>query len=377
MSAGNPEPSDLDRLLAHAARADGAARARLATAVTDLFLPDHGRLSEAQRVDMTALLAKLVATIEDELRQRLIAALADHAIPAALAGLGAARVAIAAPLLDRAGLLREPELVTTLLRRSDEHRLVAALRLWSTRASEHEPDAEPALLDTLLGHDDASVAAAAMALLVAESRRFDRFQDPVMARTELGADVHRRLVWRVAAALREHLVRRERIDEARVDAAMVACAREALTAHDAIDTLEARATALALRLDRIGQLSDRMIAQSAAEGRIALAVAGIAIRAEIDFASTWDAVTDADGGRLVILLRAIGMQRGGAVRLLLLLSEAQGTGDDTLLERQVDALDALDGARARDAVRPWRLDPDYRRAQSELAGALETRELAA
>jgi hypothetical protein len=45
-----------------------------------------------------------------------------------------------------------------------------------------------------------------MAVLVARSRRLDRFQEPVLARTELPAELQHRLVWTIAAARRAYLV---------------------------------------------------------------------------------------------------------------------------------------------------------------------------
>ena len=65
--SGRETKSDAARLLL------AAARERFAVAATDLLLPDQARLTEWQRLTAAALLARLVRSIEDELRARLAA----------------------------------------------------------------------------------------------------------------------------------------------------------------------------------------------------------------------------------------------------------------------------------------------------------------
>ena len=67
-----------------------------------------------------------------------------------------------------------------------------------------------------------------MALVIARSRRFDRFEEPVLAEAELPAELHHRLVWLVAAALRHYLVQQHGL--AGVDAAIEAAAAAVLAA---------------------------------------------------------------------------------------------------------------------------------------------------
>src|SRR6476620_2372879 len=87
-----------DRLLADAARAADSARARLATALVDLFLPGDTRLTDQQRITMERILRGLVMAVEDEFRGRLIDAMGDAATPELAAALITARVELAAPI---------------------------------------------------------------------------------------------------------------------------------------------------------------------------------------------------------------------------------------------------------------------------------------
>jgi uncharacterized protein (DUF2336 family) len=350
-----------DRLLADAARAADGARARLATALVDLFLPGDTRLTDQQRITMARILGGLVTAVEDEFRRRLIDAMGDAAPPELAAALVTARVELAAPILERARVLRDGELVTVLLRRADEHRLTTGLR-----RSGDGHDEGLALIDRLLAHKDAGIAAGAMALLIAESRRHDRFGEPVLARTDLPAELQHRMVWWVAAALRDYLIERHGIDPLAADRPLVTVATAMLAAYDEGDTLEGRAFDLACRLRSADELDDMMLVEAANEGRLALLAAALALRAGIDGASAWEMLVDMGGSRLAVLLRAIDCSREMAGAIMLRLTIADNRSEAELADN-LDAFDLLPTEEAREALRPWRLDGDYRRAIAALA----------
>ena len=83
-----------------AARLAASARDRLAFALADLGLPDGYRLSEWQRATVSALLERLVASVEAELRGALAASFADD--EGLHASLASDSVRIAMPILDSA-----------------------------------------------------------------------------------------------------------------------------------------------------------------------------------------------------------------------------------------------------------------------------------
>lgn len=349
-----------DRLLADAARAAEGARERRATALVDLFLPGASRLSDRQRITMARLLRGLVTAIEDEFRSRLIAALGEGAPEELIAALGTARIEIAAPILDRARLLHDEDLVALLLRRTDAHRLTEGLKRTSDQGDGSQ------LIDRLIAHDEPAIAAAAMALLIAESRRFDRFGDPLIARTDLPAELQHRLVWLIAAAMRDYMVERHALEAGAVDRPLVATATAMLAGYDEGETLEGRAFGLAVLLQRAGALDDALLAEACGEARLPLFTAALGLRAGVDGTAAWDMVADPSGSRLALLLRAIEVPRPIATGVLLRFAEADGRSEEELVD-QLDAFDALDPQLARDALRPWRLDHDYRQAIAALA----------
>ncbi len=326
-----------------------AARERFAVAATDLLLPDAARLTEWQRLTAAALLVRLIACIEDDLRARLATRFADE--EGVAAALTSAHVPIAAPILERAGVLHDGELGGALVRRVEEH------RFWTL----HRPAGRDDLLFMLARDADEEVAGEAMALLIARSRRFDRFEEPVLTETELPADLQHRLVWLVAAALRHYLVQHHRLPG--VDSAIEAATAELLARHDEGETLEGSAARLVRRLDSAGRLDGDLLAQTIESGLLPLFLAGLAMRCGLDPAAAWEVLADPQGRGPALLARAAGLDRREAARILLALN-AQGPvfsgaeGDAT--ETQLDLYDTLDQASADEVLRMWRANPAYR-----------------
>lgn len=339
------ESNDDARLL-HA-----AVRERLAAAAADIRLPPELRLSEWQRTTVSAIIAKLVRAVEDELRTTLAdtpAALGNDALHAALTS---AHVSIAAPILDRSGAHADIPLVAALIRRAEEHRRAR------TRGT-----AETALLLELVRDKDEVVSEQAMAMLIAHSRRFDRFSEPVAARTELPAELEHRLVWRVAAALRLYMVEHHKVAPAAADEAVVDSATRLLSAYDEGDSLEARAMRLARRLDEMGRLDDELLERTISEGSLPLFLAAIAVRASIANFSAWEIVSDPRRRGPALLLRAAEVERQYAASILLNLGDSEEE-----VAAQIDLFEVTPASTARETVRLWQVDPGYREALTEIA----------
>lgn len=351
----NPEdgdPAGADRLLADAAHAAHDASARLAAALIDLFLHDAHRPTDRQRATMTRMLGALIAGIEGALRMSLIEALGDLAPPA----LAVPRIVIAVPILERARTLRDGDLVALLLARSEEHRIVDALK----RIAEADPDPPAALSSEAIGD-----AALDQALLRAENRRIDRFGEPTLGQGDLSAELLHRLVWRIAAALRHYLLEVGRIDDVLVDDALIASVTGILTRHDEGETVEARA----MQLARAIPLDDERLRAALDASRFSLFVAMLAVRAGVDHGAAFAMATDPAIGRLTVLLRATGVERDTAAAILFEMAAINGLSEDALGDR-VDDFSALGVDEARAAIRLWRLDRGYRSSIAELAAGM-------
>lgn len=333
-----------------------AARERFAVAATDLLLPEQARLSEWQRLTAAALLTRLVRTIEDEMRVRLAERFAEE--EALHAALSSAHVPIALPILERASVLRDAELGTVLVRRVEEH------RFWKAHSAR---DGEELLFE-LVRDEDETIAALAMELVIARSRRFDRFQEPVLGRIELPAELQHRLVWMIAAALRHYMVEQHRLGS--VDAAIDEAARALVAGYDEGEGLDARAMRLARRLHRGGRLDGALLARVLSEGVLPFFIAGIAVLAGLDYPAAWEVLADPRGRGPALLLRAGGIDRADAAAILLTLNShgrlfSGAEGDAT--ESQLELFERIDEAAAHEVLRLWQADPAYRASVARIS----------
>lgn len=335
-----------DRLLADAAEVARHADARLSAAMNDLFLPDFIRPTDRQRAGMANMLDVLVTEIEHDLRRALIERLGEDAPPV----LGVARIPIVRPIFDRASVLRDRELVALLLARVEEHRISRSIR----RIAEIDP--EP-MRPVALG-----VAPEIEAMIqLAESRRTDSHGEPRLAARDLPADLLHRMLWWAAAALRDYLGRTSGLDPALRDEALADSVSARLAAHDEGQTLETAAMRVAITIDP----ADPLLFDLFRSGRFGLFVALLAVRARLDYATTFMLAADPDIGALAVLLRAIDARTQVAAPIILQMA-AVNTLDEIRLEERVNDYLDLELAAAQAAIRPWRLDRAFRHAIADI-----------
>jgi hypothetical protein len=342
-------------LLARAAAAELRAHKSLMIAVDDFFLPEEARLDEHSRAAMAALLRGLVETVEGEIREhalRLLTARGESALVAALIEPGTSVLA----RLWRSGLLRDGELMGELIARVRQEMLGAALPM----TAPDDPE-RPSLINRFVQHPDRVVAASAMAVLIAESRRRGS-PDVGQFQTELPAELHHKLVWWTAAALRE---RAEGGGDA-LDRALCDAAQRSLAAYDEGDRLEAAAMRFAVAIDAQPRELPAMLVEALGDRRIVLFIALLAHALGISYALARDLVLDPAADRLWLALRALEIRREGVAQIGYALSEADPRRD---LEKFADALDmiaAITPVEARAALAPLKLDSAYRAARIAL-----------
>ncbi|MEO7169005.1 MAG: DUF2336 domain-containing protein [Sphingomonas sp.] len=343
------------RLLARAAAADLCADERLAVAIDDLFLPAESRLDERSRSALGGTLAGLVSAVENAVRQhaaRLLAARGEPVLAEALATGGP----LVQDRLVSAGQLRDVELMRELVGRARQDVLAGALPV----SAPEDPD-RASLLARLIQNPDGVVAGAAMALLAAESRRHG---DPeaMTTRTDLPAELHHRLTWLTAAALREHFTDGAGDSLAVLDRALIDAALRSVSSHDEGDRLEAVAMRLAAALDARADELAPLLVETLADRRLSLFVALIAHALGLDYADAREIVLDPAADRLWLVLRALELDRESIARIGLALSEADPRRDLDSFAEGLDGIAATPSATARAALMPLLLHPDYRAA---------------
>ena len=335
-----------DRLIAEAVQLARHADVRLTAAINDLFLPNFVRPTDSQRASMANMLDRLVTEIDHELRAGLIARLTETAPPV----LGVARIAILRPIFDRAGVLRDRELVALLLMRAEEHRICQAAR----RVADIDPGPAPQLDLDIAPEQEA-------ALQIAENRRAGSYGEANLTIRDLPAELLHKLYWWGAAALRDYLDSSTALPAPARDDALAAVVSAKLATHDEGQTLEAAAMRVALSLDG----SDEQLFELFRAGRFSLFVALLAVRARIDFAPAFMMAADPGIAALAVLLRAIDVSTQVAAPILLQMAAINRLSEAKLEERMNDFLD-LELTAAQEAVRGWKLEPSFRNAIADI-----------
>lgn len=344
-------------LLARAAAADFAAHRALGAAIDDFLVPDDGRLDERTRAALAQLLRALIDTIEGEIRghgARLLRTQGEVELADALAN-GAS----VAGLLRDSGLLRDRELMGELIARVRLDLLASGMQV----QAQDDPE-RPSLLSRLALHPDRLLAHNAAAVLVAESRRRGVPDAGPLAQTDLPAEQHHKLVWRVAAALRAGILE----PTAALDRALADAAQRSLAAHDEGERVEAAALRLAVALDAQPDELPELMTESLGDRRVALFVALLAHALHLDFDAAREMTFDASSGRLWIALRALDFDRAAVARLGVALSEADPRRNVEAFAELLDSIMAIEPAQAQQALAPLHLPHHYRAAIFTLEG---------
>ena len=338
-----PSRSNSDAIAGAAACVD----ARLEATIADLFLPDAARLDDRVRLAVRAVLRRLVAGIEGDLRRHAARLLAARGLADAAEAMLADEPVL--PSLTEAGLLRDPELIAEVIARTHVDLIAQALPI---AAGE---DNRPSLLVRLTDLPDSVVAAAARALLAADARRGT-------GEGILPAELQHRLVWWIAAAIRSAAP-----PQPASDRALVESARRCLAAHDEGERAEAIAERLVAALDPLPGELPALLVEALGDRRPTLAIALLARALAIDGDVARTLVVEPDGERLWTALRGAGLSRDEIARVALSLAEADPRRDIEALADRLDELAAMPVAAARDAIAPLTMPRDLRDAVRALA----------
>lgn len=357
------EPSETVAFPPGIAAADWRAHSRLRVAIDDLFLPEDARLDDRLRAALSASLAEACRAIEGAVRQH-----AARLLMARDAGALARRLATTdGGVMERlagAGVLRDAELMGELFGRV-RHELIAA-RL--PAQAPDEPD-RPSLLPQLAGQADHVVASAAIALMAAEGRRRGASGEYRVG-NDLPAELHHRLVWWVAAALRERFAGAAGEQLEALDRSLAEAALRSIAAHDEADGMEATAARLAAAIDPRADELPVLLTAALADRRLALFVALIARALRIDHGEARELVLDPVADRLWLVLRALDVDRTSIARIGLALSDADPARDVERFADDLDAIASVGVVEARRQLAPLLLHRDYRAAMLALAGSV-------
>lgn len=338
--------------------------------ISDLFLSAEGRLSDRERALMSEILSALLREMEMQLRRDLaqrLASLANapHDLIVALAN---DEIEVARPLLMQSRVLRDGDLVEIVKRRSEEHLLAIAMRSpLSEEVSQALVDeGDENVIEQLLKNPDAALSRRALEYLVAEAQRVGRFQEPLLHRAELPAELAHRLFWWVSAALREHILARYDLDEAVLDDYLEDTTRVALE-QDGQPTADRQAELMVDRLAAVDELNETFLVRALRGGRVPAFVAAFARLTRLSIATVRQILFDPGGEPLAVACRAIGIERANFVSLFLLSRQGQTrVAKPDRIQHILEFYDRLPQKRARVALRYWRAEGEYMKAVATL-----------
>lgn len=362
---------DHEELLALARSRSDASRAELVAVMGDLFHARNEVLNAQERALMLDILEKLLAEVAREVRHRLALKLAGASgVPRELAVLLANdEIDIATPILMRSSALEDIDLIEIIRNRSRQHILAVAMRRdLSTQVSDALVETgDKDVIRTLLENQNADISRATLAYLVEQSKAVDEFQEPLVRRADLPADLARRMFYWVGAAIRQALVERFDIDIEALDDRLEPLIREEAANAGAQTTDDDAADVLSRALGAARQLTPRLLLQTLRRGEIPLFEAMFAEMSGLRLRLVARIAYEPGGQGLAVAARGIGLNREEFATIFLLTRRAraaQATNGAPAfapaeLGRALEFFDRLSHAAAETVLNRWRRDPDY------------------
>jgi len=341
-------------------------RQALATSLVDLLTELETDLNEREAALMGDILCRLVRDFEPAVRRELAHRLANlelapREICVALAN---DDIEVARPLLQHSPALHDRDLIAIIRGRSRPHQLSIARR---ETLSESVSDAlvetgEAAVIASLLSNGEARISPATLGQLVDDARHVASYQEPLIQRQDVGADLLRTLQSFVAQDLSDRL--RQRLGLAAPDRGGDPGSLPELLVADTIQNMETQpAEAVSVRAARrpadSSEVTPELLIGILQAGRTDLFETVVAQATGLDSCALRHVLYDPSSKALATICRAMGIARKQFVALYLLLLRAQADSGTTLA-REISAVvhhfDRITPSAAAEAIADWRGD---------------------
>ena len=344
-------------------------RNELVENISDLFLSPEGRLNEHERALMNDVLLKLVNSVEKSVRKELSKRLStiDDVSPELAAKLADQSIEIAQPMLTKSGVLKDEQLIEIIRNRTDAHRMAIAIRSHVSEdvSGELIEMGSEDVIEALVNNESAEISELSMKYLVAESRNLDRFQEPLLSRHDLPAELAYQMYWWVSAALRRKIIIEFNVDNTQMDDALEMATKTAIQDHEATDGIMRTALKLARELATRDELNIVFLRGCLRQEKINLFVAGLSEMTGLDVDIIWRAIRERTGESLAIIAKSLDVDRDifASIFLLVVQSRTGGRARTTGLVNSILSLyDDIKVKNAKVAVRHWQRDLGYQNA---------------
>ncbi|MEE9139808.1 MAG: DUF2336 domain-containing protein [Alphaproteobacteria bacterium] len=367
------DPSEVDELLALARDKSAASRTRLVAMVSDLFFGKQDVLSERERALMSDILRQLIHDVEMTVRRALAERLSTqpNAPRELIIALANDEIEVAHPILTKSTVLHDPELIEIIAHRTLQHQLAIAMR---EEVSETVSDAlveteSDDVITTLIQNPNARISHTTLEYLVEQSRLLDGYQRPLLGRSDLGADLAKKMYWWVSAALRQHILNNFDVDPTELDDSLETTVRDAVQEVTNYDAAKTKPFELANRLKEAEAITPRLLIQVLRQGEISLFEALFVQFTEIRLNLARRLLYEPGGEGLAVACKASDIGKPDFASIFLLSRKAR-PGDKVVdpaeLSRVLAFFDRIKAEAADAVLRRWRRDEAYLNSIREL-----------
>jgi uncharacterized protein (DUF2336 family) len=370
---------ELHKLLKLALDKSVEGRKNLTASLGDLFNESNTVLNERERALMSEILRKLVRDCEMAVRRDLAERLSKAENPPheLIVLLANDQIEVAQPILAHSEVLRDMELVQIIRRRTHQHHLVIAMR---RSVSEPVSDAlvetgDENVIKILLENQDAKISQATMSYLAEESRRVDSYQEPLIKRHDLPADLAKRMYLWVSAALREHILENFKIDPTALDDQLETLADSMAgdpVQHGDEAAANRPAEVLARHLVQADENTWHTMIQLLRQGEVPLFEAMFGELSGLTSERLHRVLYESGGEGLAIACRALEMSKTTFATIFLLSRRAEAgkrVTDPRTLSRALMIFDKINPQTAMEVLKGWRRNEEYQEAIERVAAS--------
>ncbi len=372
----NDQDQDLHSLLQLALDKSIEGREQLTTRIAQLSLEREHMLSDQERDLMFDILDKLIHEFEVPIRQRLAERLsrnaaAPHALVVALAN---EEFAVAHPVLLRSTLLSDEELIRIIQHRSRQHQIAIARRRDLSEAVSDElvNTQDSDVITALLENHSARISKATLAYLAEQAEHIDSYQEPLVRRQDLTAELATRLYWVVAASLRSEILQNYDIHPTALDDALESSVLETVEESrngNGGDNMEKTAAELARSMAAERPVNAALLIKTLRQGQVPLFEALFEEWTKISMPRRAEILYGPGGEGLAIACLALGVTKQDFATLFLLSRSAGSGGQKTSpgdLARATRLFDKTKREDAQHVLRSWQRDPGFQAAVQDL-----------
>jgi uncharacterized protein (DUF2336 family) len=365
---------ELEELVRLARDKSQKSRSILVAAINDLYSDEEKLLTEQDRAIMVDIIRQLIHEVEASVRCTLARRLAERAdAPEDLVvTLANDEIEVAHPILIRSEVLKDPELIEIVQHRTMEHQVAIATR---PKISECVSDAlvetdNEEVITALLSNSSASISDNTMGQLVEQSGGVTGYQEPLVRRHDLSAEMAKKLYWAVSAALRTHIVANYDLDPADIDEDMEAAVNDAMgkkARPGGQQDASRESTA------HISEHDLQVLRGLLRKGEVAMFLDKFTSLSKLRLTLVRRLLFEPGGEGLAIACKGIGLDKATFVSIFIRFRQGRLGDKEVEAEELSRALSffnqtSLEAARA--LMRRWQRDPDYLNAlrQVERAG---------